>query len=125
VLGVSPVTLRVRHYFWTPREALLLEWGTRRPKNSTQRPKNSAHYYWSIRRIIYTTRDGQAGRPANFVGSFLNADAAGDNSIFGADARRHEDISHNGSSGFGGNADTAEVVDLAVHLLRSAPACRL
>jgi hypothetical protein len=28
------------------------------------------------------------------------------------DADRHEDISRNGSSGFGGNADSAETADL-------------
>jgi hypothetical protein len=31
---------------------------------------------------------------------------AGDR-VFGTDADRHEDISHNGSSGFGDNADSA------------------
>jgi hypothetical protein len=44
--------------------------------------------------------------------SFFNADAPGDDSIFGTDAGRHEDISRNGSSGCGGNAHTAEVAHL-------------
>ena len=30
--------------------------------------------------------------------------------VSGADADRHDDISHNGSSGFGGNADSADTV---------------
>ena len=36
---------------------------------------------------------------------------AGDR-VSGTDADRHEDISHNGSSGFGGNTDSAETADL-------------
>jgi hypothetical protein len=36
---------------------------------------------------------------------------AGDR-VSGTDADRHEDISHNGSSGFGDNADSAEMADL-------------
>ena len=36
---------------------------------------------------------------------------AGDR-VSGTDADRHEDISHNGSSGFGGNGDSAETADL-------------
>jgi hypothetical protein len=36
---------------------------------------------------------------------------AGDR-VSGTDADRHEDISHNGNSGFGGNADSAETADL-------------
>jgi hypothetical protein len=35
---------------------------------------------------------------------------AGDR-VSGTDADRHEDISHNGSSGFGDNADGAETAD--------------
>src|SRR6516164_7388165 len=36
----------------------------------------------------------------------------GDDRVSGTDADRHENISHNGSSGFGGNADSAETADL-------------
>ena len=35
-----------------------------------------------------------------------------DDRFCGTDADRHDDISHNGSSGFGGNADSAETADL-------------
>jgi hypothetical protein len=35
-----------------------------------------------------------------------------DDRVFGTDADRHENISHNDSSGFGGNADSAETADL-------------
>ena len=37
---------------------------------------------------------------------------AGDR-VSGTDADRHEDISHNGSSWFGGYIDSAETIDLA------------
>jgi hypothetical protein len=36
----------------------------------------------------------------------------GDDRVSGADADRHENMSHNGSSGFGGNADSVETADL-------------
>jgi hypothetical protein len=36
----------------------------------------------------------------------------GDDRVSGTDADRHDDISHSGSSGFGGNADSAETADL-------------
>ena len=36
-----------------------------------------------------------------------------DDRFCGTDADQHEDISRNGSSGFGGNADSAEMADLA------------
>jgi hypothetical protein len=75
-----------------------------------------------VRRGLLLREHALAGRAANSVGSFLNADAPGDDSIFGTDAGQHEDISHNGSSGFGGNADPAEVADLAVHLMTWAMA---
>jgi hypothetical protein len=45
-------------------------------------------------------------------------DASGNGSVFGTDANRDEDISRNGSSGFDGNADSAEVAGLAPHLGR-------
>jgi len=48
-------------------------------------------------------------------GSFLDADAAWDNSVFRTDAERHDDLFRNGSSGFDGNADTAEVALAAVY----------
>ena len=35
-----------------------------------------------------------------------------------SDADRHDDISHNGGPGFGGNADSAETADLAAGLRR-------
>jgi len=38
----------------------------------------------------------------------------GDDRVFGTDAERHDDIYHNDSSGFGGNADRAEMAYLAV-----------
>ena len=41
---------------------------------------------------------------------------AGDR-VSGTDANRHEDISHNGNSGFDGNADRAEMADLAGALI--------
>jgi len=36
-----------------------------------------------------------------------------DDRFCGTDADRHEDISRNGGSGFGGNSDSAEMADLA------------
>jgi hypothetical protein len=39
-----------------------------------------------------------------------------DDRVFGTDADRHENISHNGSSGFGGNAGSAETADRLLHL---------
>jgi hypothetical protein len=36
----------------------------------------------------------------------------GDDRVSGTDADRHDDIYHNGISGFGGNADRAEMADL-------------
>jgi hypothetical protein len=52
--------------------------------------------------------------------------------FFGTDADRHADVSRNGSSGFGGNADGAEVADSsrsshdvgdgsALHVLKNIP----
>jgi predicted NAD/FAD-binding protein len=35
-----------------------------------------------------------------------------DDRVSGTDADRHDDISHNGSSEFGGNADSADTADL-------------
>ena len=40
------------------------------------------------------------------------AQEGGDDRVSGTDAERHDDIYHNGSSGFGGNADRAEMADL-------------
>ena len=59
---------------------------------------------------------GQPARAANPVGSLLDADAPGDDPVFRTDADRHENVSRNGSSGFGGSADSAEVADLAARL---------
>ena len=42
----------------------------------------------------------------------------GDDRISGTYADRHDDISHNGSSGFGDNADSAETADLGRAALR-------
>jgi|SRR5262249_27417678 len=60
-----------------------------------------------------------AVRPTNFVGSLLQRRrcapshlGAGDDRVSGTDADRHDDISHNGSSEFGGNADSADTADL-------------
>ena len=36
----------------------------------------------------------------------------GDDRVSGTDAERHDDIYHNDSSGFGGNADRAEMANL-------------
>jgi hypothetical protein len=60
----------------------------------------------------FTTRDGQARDAANSVETFLDADVPGDNSVFGTDANRHENNSHNGCSGFSGNTASAEAADL-------------
>src|SRR5262245_10680193 len=40
-----------------------------------------------------------------------------DDLVSGTDADRHEDISRNGSSGFGGSADSAEMADLGRALI--------
>jgi hypothetical protein len=48
--------------------------------------------------------------------SLLDADVPEDDSVFGADANGDEDIYHNGSSVFSGNAVSAEVADLAAGL---------
>jgi hypothetical protein len=34
----------------------------------------------------------------------------GDDRVFGTDADQHDDIPHNGSAEFGGNADSAETL---------------
>jgi hypothetical protein len=44
----------------------------------------------------------------------------GDDRVSSPDADGHEDISHNGSSGFGGNVDSAEMADL-VRLTQPLP----
>jgi len=88
----------------------------------TPRPKNSAHgQKIALTAIIdsdnnFAARANQAGRAAKSVCLLLDADAPGDDSVFGADAGRHEDISHIGSSGFGGNAASGEMADLATAL---------
>ena len=48
-----------------------------------------------------------------------------DDRVSGTDADRHDDISRNGSSGFGGNTDSAEIADLAAGLRAFTRACRL
>ena len=40
------------------------------------------------------------------------ADAVAESDVSCTDTERHDDIYHNGSSGFGGNADSAETADL-------------
>jgi hypothetical protein len=39
--------------------------------------------------------------------------------VSGTDADRHEDISHNGNSGFGDDADSAETADLGRALINA------
>jgi hypothetical protein len=46
-----------------------------------------------------------------FFWRWPGAAVEGDDRISGTDTDRHENISHNGNSGFGGNADSAETVD--------------
>ena len=72
----------------------------------------------SIRRIILplAPTHGQAAVLPTPSDSLLDADAPGDDSVFGTDANRHEDISHNGTSRFSGNAYSAEVADAAAGL---------
>jgi hypothetical protein len=41
----------------------------------------------------------------------------GDDRVSGTDADRHDDIYHNGNSGFGGNADRCEMADLGRALI--------
>ena len=41
--------------------------------------------------------------------------------LIASDADRRENISHNGSSGFGGNADSAEAADLLLINAQIAP----
>src|SRR5215475_14017354 len=52
-------------------------------------------------RIAFTRRCSAQSHPGG-----------GDDRVSGTDADRHDDISHNGSSGFSGNADSAEPADL-------------
>jgi len=52
-------------------------------------------------RIAFTRRCSAPSHPGG-----------GDDRVSGTDADRHDDISHNGSSGFSGNADSAEPADL-------------
>jgi hypothetical protein len=55
---------------------------------------------------------------AFFFSHWATAAEKGDDRVSDIHADRHEIISHNGSSGFGGNADSAETADLArVHHL--------
>jgi hypothetical protein len=58
---------------------------------------------------------------AVFSSSGVGATAAeeGDDRVFGTDADRHDDISHNVNSEFGGNADGSEMAGLAVILINS------
>jgi len=44
----------------------------------------------------------------------------GDDRVSGTDADRHDDISHNSSSWFGGNTDSTETADLARVLINAA-----
>src|SRR5262245_66477293 len=60
-----------------------------------------------------------AVRPTNSVGSLSQRRrcapshlGGGDDRVSGTDADRHDDISHNGSSEFGGNADGADTANL-------------
>jgi hypothetical protein len=107
--------------FWTPRDRCSIA------KSSAAHDRLSKKLHSlppSIGRIIqprgHSCADPQQSRcAANSVGSLLHADAppqvtqeGGDDRVSGTDADRHDDISHNGSSGFGGNADSAETADL-------------
>ena len=47
-----------------------------------------------------------------------------DDRFCGTDADRHEDISHNGNSRFGDNADSAEMADLGRVLINAQIAAR-
>jgi hypothetical protein len=79
--------------------------------------KNSIHCFVDQTNNFTTRADPRpSGRATNPVGSLLDADAPGDHSVFGTDANRHEDISHNGTSRFSGNAYSAEVADAAAGL---------
>jgi hypothetical protein len=58
----------------------------------TQRPKNSITVNVDQTNNFTTRADPRpSGRAANSVGSLLDADAPGDDSVFGTDANRHED----------------------------------
>jgi hypothetical protein len=51
--------------------------------------------------------------PTKLIVNLKTAKALGlDNSVFRTDAERHDDVFRNGSSGFDGNAGSAEVADL-------------
>jgi hypothetical protein len=78
----------------------------------TPRPKNSVHgQKIALTAIIDQTNNFAArARTKPAVPPTLSE---GDESVFGADAGRVEDIPHNGSSGFGGNAASGEMTDLA------------
>ena len=52
----------------------------------------------------------------------LTAAVEGDDRVSSTDADRRENISHNGSSGFGGNPDSAETTDLRPCNLKSLAA---
>jgi hypothetical protein len=52
-----------------------------------------------------------------FFSHWATAAEKGDDRVSDAHASRHCDIYHNGSSGFGGNADNAETADLTLCLI--------
>jgi hypothetical protein len=52
-----------------------------------------------------------------FFSLWATAAEKGDDRVSDAHASRHRDIYHNGSSGFGGNADNAETADLTLCLI--------
>ena len=70
----------------------------------------------SIRRIILLLARTKPAVPPTLSDRFLDAEVPGDDSVFVADANGDEDIYHNGSSVFSGNAVSAEVADLAAGL---------
>jgi hypothetical protein len=57
---------------------------------------------------------------AVFFWGWRDCKEEGDDRVSHADADRHDDVSRNGSSEFGGNAGSAETLVLAVSSLRSA-----
>ena len=71
--------------------------------------KNSTHCHIDLART-------KPAVPPTLSDRFLDADVPGDDSVFVADANGDEDIYHNGSSVFSGNAVSAEVANLAAGL---------
>ena len=76
-------------------------------------PKNCTHCSMVMAQKLRPRTYGQAA-VHRFCTPMLRpkSPGGGDDRVSGTDADRHENISHNGSSGFGGNADSAETADL-------------